>query len=135
MERTWNHIDLKKADDILVGCGDNSYGLHIRLFHPERYGKQWAEYESDQIFAELLFFRFDSMDIGQQTFIITELNFFIRKLAHFTVIQLSEWLFIRLWYLRALSSDTRGCARLQYVHCTLLPMKYTSILCQNEQCV
>lgn len=75
MERTWNHIDLKKADDILVGCGDNSYGLHIRLFHPERYGKQWAEYESDQIFAELLFFRFDSMDIGQQTFIITELNF------------------------------------------------------------
>ena len=88
-----------------------------------------------KFFAELLFFRFDSMDIGQQTFIITELNFFIRKLAHFTVIQLSEWLFIRLWYLRALSSDTRGCARLQYVHCMLLPMKYTSILCQNEQCV
>lgn len=38
-----------------------------------------------KFFAELLFFRFDSMDIGQQTFIITELNFFIRKLAHFTV--------------------------------------------------
>ena len=29
-----------------------------------------------KFFAELLFFRFDSMDIGQQTFIITELNFF-----------------------------------------------------------
>lgn len=38
-----------------------------------------------KFFAELLFFRFDSMDIGQQSFIITELNFFIRKLAHFTV--------------------------------------------------
>lgn len=38
-----------------------------------------------KFFAEILFFRFDSMDIGQQTFIITELNFFIRKLAHFTV--------------------------------------------------
>lgn len=58
MERTWNHIDLKKADDILVGCGDNSYGLHIRLFHPERYGKQWAEYESDQIFCGASFLPF-----------------------------------------------------------------------------
>ena len=88
-----------------------------------------------KFFAELLFFRFDSMDIGQQTFIITELNFFIRKLAHFTVYTALGMVVYTAVVSSALSSDTRGCARLQYVHCTLLPMKYTSILCQNEQCV
>lgn len=38
-----------------------------------------------RLFAKVIFFHFDSMDAGQQTFIVSELNFFVRKLAHFSV--------------------------------------------------
>ena len=41
-----------------------------------------------RVFAKVIFFHFGSMDAGQQTFIVSELNFFVRKLAHFSVYML-----------------------------------------------
>lgn len=38
-----------------------------------------------KIFAKILFFNYGSMSDSEQVFIVTELNFFVRKLAHFTV--------------------------------------------------
>lgn len=38
-----------------------------------------------KIIAQTIFFNYGSMDAEHQNFIVTELNFFIRKLAHFTV--------------------------------------------------
>lgn len=38
-----------------------------------------------RVLARIMFFRFGAMDAGQQTFIVSELNFFVRKLAHFSV--------------------------------------------------
>lgn len=38
-----------------------------------------------RVFAKVIFFHFGSMDAGQQNFIVSELNFFVRKLAHFSV--------------------------------------------------
>lgn len=38
-----------------------------------------------RVLAKVIFFRFGSMDAGQQTFIVSELNFFVRKLAHFSI--------------------------------------------------
>ena len=38
-----------------------------------------------RIFAKILFFNYGSMSDSEQAFIVTELNFFVRKLAHYTV--------------------------------------------------
>lgn len=38
-----------------------------------------------RLIAKTVFFNYDSMYTEQQNFIVTELNFFVRKLAHFTV--------------------------------------------------
>lgn len=38
-----------------------------------------------RLIAKTVFFNYDSMDAEHQNFIVTELNFFVRKLAHFTV--------------------------------------------------
>ncbi len=35
--------------------------------------------------CKLIFFRYDEMSAGERAFIVTELDFFIRKLAHFSV--------------------------------------------------
>lgn len=41
-----------------------------------------------QVVAKLTFFRYDNMTSSQQFFISTELNFFVRKVAHFLIYML-----------------------------------------------
>lgn len=38
--------------------------------------------------CKVIFFHFDEMSAGQKTFIITELDYFVRKLAHFSIYML-----------------------------------------------
>lgn len=60
--------------------------LLIFLFSSQNGGQSSGlSLKVSRLIAKTVFFNYDSMDAEHQDFIVTELNYFVRKLAHFTV--------------------------------------------------